>query len=770
MYIYKLSTLPENGLHFGGKACSLDMLLKNKLPVPGGYAIAAEAFSDGELCIEAKHELDTLISSLSSSCTYAVRSSAVGEDGDESSFAGAYETITNVQLSDLKSAVNKVAASASSERVSVYAGSRNEQWGRIAVVIQQFIFPEYAGVLFTSDPISASSEYMKGNYVRGEGERLVSGEGSDGGFSINAVKYACTGSDEIKPYGKKLFICAKKILSLTGRPQDIEWAVSTGKVYILQARPITTIFRNNKDGFDINDSLCQELLLSKTNVGEIFLRPVSPVTYGFVSKITETIGFSLISNVYGQLYANISGVCSLLVSFGMTKEKAYRTVKEIAGGIPENTEIPIFPFDRKKFIRDLLELMKGSASKKKHRIDLGKNIADRMTELSNEIIDEIRRCDTKDMLNSIWDEKCEPFMKESLKAIMTGLSLTSLFTTKEKLEKICGPELADRLLTDCSEDCNIESLGPLLAIDDVLNGKMSREEYTERYGHRHANEMELALPYPYENPDFPYNVIRDYQAAGINAYAMKSDQMKRHTDAVNEFKKLYPSKSARLDKLLSSYSKAVYGREKIRSDALRLFCMIREYLLKAGKLTGLDDDIFMLYIEEIKALLSGDDSCKSMIPARKAKYNEQLAMPNFPSIIYGRFIPEEWQQSGGGSGFYRFGEHTDTSGDVIAGVAGSCGIAEGTARVLASIDEADSLQKGEILVVPAANIGWVKVFPKAAAIVTDIGAPLSHAVIVARELGIPAAVSCQYASGAIKTGWRIRVDGTSGTVTILERT
>ncbi|MBQ7959288.1 MAG: hypothetical protein IJ330_06245, partial [Oscillospiraceae bacterium] len=71
-------------------------------------------------------------------------------------------------------------------------------------------------------------------------------------------------------------------------------------------------------------------------------------------------------------------------------------------------------------------------------------------------------------------------------------------------------------------------------------------------------------------------------------------------------------------------------------------------------------------------------------------------------------------------------------------------------------------------VVKAANIGWIKLFPKASALITDIGAPLSHAVIVARELGIPAVVSCQCASGILKTGDRVKVDGTSGTVTIIE--
>lgn len=87
--------------------------------------------------------------------------------------------------------------------------------------------------------------------------------------------------------------------------------------------------------------------------------------------------------------------------------------------------------------------------------------------------------------------------------------------------------------------------------------------------------------------------------------------------------------------------------------------------------------------------------------------------------------------------------------------------------MLTSSDDADTVEKGDILVVPAANIGWVRVFPKIAALVTDVGAPLSHAVIVARELGIPAVVNCGSASQSLKTGDKVRVDGSSGKVFLL---
>lgn len=770
MYIEKLSALSCDRFNYGGKAESLDRMIRAGLPVPEGYAISAEAFENGILKSDAEKELSSLISVLSKKYTYAVRSSAVGEDGREDSFAGAYETLLDVSADDIPEAVKKVAASASGERAAVYAAERKSAHGQIAVVIQHFVRPEYAGVLFTSDPITASAEYMTGNYVNGVGEALVSGEDSGKSFKINAVRYSFEGDDALKPFGKKLFSYAKRLVAINKSAQDIEWAISGGRLYILQSRPITTIGRNDPDAFDINDSLGGCLLLSKTNVGEIFLRPVSPVTYSAVQVIVNTLGIPLISNVCGQPYLNISGLCSMIMSFGVSKEKAFNMISELAGGIPRGIDIPVYPFDKKAFLKKIGGLAKNTLFGKKQKTDFGKDFKSRITQVGNEIISEIKAAPTEKALSGLWKEKCIPYMHQTLSAIATALSLKSLFATREKLEKICGGELADKLLSDCSENGNIESLGSLLAIDDLARGKLSREEYILRYGHRHADEMELSLPYPYEDPAFPENAVRDYLDSGINAYELKRTQEQRHKEAVSRFKKEYPSKAVWLDRTLRKYSVAVYKREAVRSDALRLFCVIREYLLKAGSLSGLDEDIFMLYINEVSELLDGNSSVTEKIPLRRKNYLCQLEMPNFPSLICGRFTYEDWQKSGAPTGFYRFGEScSDITDGTVKGVPGSCGQAVGRVRVLSSIEEAEQLRTGEILIVQAANIGWIKLFPKAAAVVTDIGAPLSHAVIVARELGIPAVVSCQCASGVFKTGDTVAVDGTLGTVTLIEK-
>jgi pyruvate,water dikinase len=110
---------------------------------------------------------------------------------------------------------------------------------------------------------------------------------------------------------------------------------------------------------------------------------------------------------------------------------------------------------------------------------------------------------------------------------------------------------------------------------------------------------------------------------------------------------------------------------------------------------------------------------------------------------------------------------TSTS-DTITGFAGAAGRVEGQVRLLDGPEQGDQLQPGEILVAVTTNVGWTPIFPRAGAVVTDVGAPLSHAAIVARELGIPAVVGCGSATTRLRTGDRVRVDGGQGTVQMLD--
>jgi pyruvate,water dikinase len=108
-----------------------------------------------------------------------------------------------------------------------------------------------------------------------------------------------------------------------------------------------------------------------------------------------------------------------------------------------------------------------------------------------------------------------------------------------------------------------------------------------------------------------------------------------------------------------------------------------------------------------------------------------------------------------------------SAGDV-SGYGASPGVVEGLARVVRTVDEIGDVKAGEVLVCSVTAPSWGPVFPKIAAAVSDIGGMMSHAAIVAREYGLPAVVGTGNATSAIKTGDRLRVDGNTGIVTILD--
>jgi len=199
----------------------------------------------------------------------------------------------------------------------------------------------------------------------------------------------------------------------------------------------------------------------------------------------------------------------------------------------------------------------------------------------------------------------------------------------------------------------------------------------------------------------------------------------------------------------------------------------RTWVLRAGELTGLGDDLFFLELPEVFGLLRGEQAPLDQVPGRRAVYEAYRALPSYPTHIRGRFDPARWAADP-----HRrvdcyderaAAQTTKGPDDAMTGFPGAVGVVEGTARVLRRPEDGARLGDGEILVTTVTNIGWTPIFPRAAAVVTDVGAPLSHAAIVARELGVPAVVGCGDATMRVHSGDRIRVDGGAGTVTVLQR-
>jgi phosphohistidine swiveling domain-containing protein len=340
-----------------------------------------------------------------------------------------------------------------------------------------------------------------------------------------------------------------------------------------------------------------------------------------------------------------------------------------------------------------------------------------------------------------------------------------------EFENLLGDSDANALLSGVSTGSDpIASVGMLMDLIKVSRGEMSRADYLQRYGHRGPHEMELSTPRPAENPAWFDRRLAEIESGQIDVPAMLAAQRRRHEAAWERLKAKVPRKAKSYRQKLERMAAASKMREASRSEAVRLLGVYRAFALRAGELTGLDNDIFFLSLEEVVAALSRDKSAVDFIPARRETHARYSALPPYPTLIRGRFDPFLWAADPNRPSDYYDARApiTAPASEPITGFAGAAGIVEGPVRRLDSPEESGQLQPGEILVTTTTNIGWTPLFPRAAAIVTDVGAPLSHAAIVARELGIPAVVGCGNATMRLRTGDRVLVNGGQGTVEILD--
>ena len=248
-------------------------------------------------------------------------------------------------------------------------------------------------------------------------------------------------------------------------------------------------------------------------------------------------------------------------------------------------------------------------------------------------------------------------------------------------------------------------------------------------------------------------------------------QQAAYSTAWERFCERHPRNVKSMRRRLEKTAQAACQREAVRSEATRSTIVTRAFALRAGELIGIGEDIFFLTINEVLNTLSDDCSSHRFLSTRKETHQRYRALPPYPTIIKGRFDPFDWAADPKRrSDIFDASAPTamrSDSTDAIKGFPGALGIVEGIVRRLDNLEDSDQLQPGEILVTTMTNIGWTPLFPRLAAIVTDLGAPLSHAAIVARELGIPAVVGCGNATMRLKTGDRVRVNGGQGLVEIL---
>lgn len=299
------------------------------------------------------------------------------------------------------------------------------------------------------------------------------------------------------------------------------------------------------------------------------------------------------------------------------------------------------------------------------------------------------------------------------------------------------------------------------------------DRFLYEYGSRGVNEWDLTTPTWETKPSLALGAIdrmRLGQEDGSPALQMERLVSER-TVAVEKVREALAGNAEALDGFDAALRAAhlfLPARERSKTNIVRMIgeAKVRLHEL-AQRFIGRghiadSEDLGMLTRQEFFDFVEDPFSFGDTIADRWARVKEfQQLEP--PFIVVGQSqAPSSWPQRGSGEST----ANPAASGETLKGASGCTGIATGPARVILDPDEVDELLPGEVLVAPATDPSWTPLFVSAAAVVVDVGAPLSHSAIVSRELGIPCVVSCTGATQRIPNGTAITVDGGSGTVTV----
>ena len=737
----------------------------------------------------------------------AVRSSATAEDLPDASFAGQQESSLNIKgEQELLTAVKKCWTSLWTARAIGYRARHNisSESVALAVVVQILVLAEASGILFTANPVNGDYDQMVINAAWGLGEAIVGGAVTPDSLTVSkptgrmirretAEKQVMTirtksGTCEqpVPDHLKKAPVLNDKQAATLARmgarieklyitPMDIEWALSKERFAILQARPITTMKFDES-----NDSLRGDFVWSNVNVGEAVSDVMTPLNWSIMRVAFEEIsmlpGYNMLGNIGGRPYNNISVVVSTLRLAG---RNVADFVNEYGGGYAkfqkwiEEISLPlrktaIFPVLRNA-VRVQFRYMK--ALKEADRF-LSDNL--RLCSHMKARINEIKSAQE---LAEFWVNELAVYGMQAFYMVPASALHFSdcVGKLRRDLIRMVGQDDADALLSNVSRESELlASLGPAVGLWKVYRGEMSKDDYLKHYGHRGPHEGNLLAPEIIDETRRFEQQLESFSKAPVDVDALLEKQRAASESSWERFRTRYPGKTKSVEKRIDKAAKAARLREAVRSEFIRVSTVTRACALKAGELTGLGEDIFFLTHLEIDDLLRNiSTDAIRQITKRKEMYERYQSLPAYPTLIRGSFDPFKWASNSNRRGDY-FDAHEPSDRkkenitNLITGAPGSGGIVEGHMRRLDKVEDGIELQAGEILVASQTNIGWTPLFPRVAAIVTDVGAPLSHAAIVARELGIPAVVGCSNATMRLKTGDRVRVDGSAGTVEILE--
>lgn len=706
---------------------------------------------------------------------YAVRSSANMEDSAAHSFAGQFETYLNVPASDVPERAADCVCSLFRENVLDYMrrAALDPHEAEMNVLVQKMVDADVSGVLFTANPqgILNESVIVAG---RGLGENVVSDRADTTAYYFNTSDRTCyfEGKEDLldRPTVEKLIALSETACSLFGPYLDMEFAVEKGEVYLLQARPITTL------------SDAHPLILDNSNIVESYPGLSLPLTVSFVCDVYAGVfgsaGKRLLKNekelerlrpvfsdtvgcVNGRMYYKISNWYEIICCLPFHK-KFLPIWQEMVGVRYQDAFRPttrISPMLRAGIARHTLsELLRIPRSMDK--------LHETFTRINDRVTDAFRREMTAAEIFELYDLIEKEILSD------WGLTLLNdtyafLFTglLKQRMKRKYADETrANRIISGIA---NIESLKPVREMIRLACDKdtLSEEEYAARkaayireYGDRCPEELKLESETFRTSPHMLDEKIESYasdpQKLREMAESLRNDETPCREDALTAF-------------LRRRATTGIRHRERSRLDRTRIFGMVREAALRLGEVyarQGLIEqqrDVFYLTMPELRALSAAPQPMHATVEERKKRCAMFARLPAYSRLVFSGEAFDKNPRSVNLS-------ETEVDPDALRGVPCSAGSVQGEALVVQDVRKAGDV-KDKIILTKMTDPGWVFLLAAAKGVISEKGSLLSHTAIVSRELGIPAVVGVENVMRAVRTGDRISLDGTTGVIRILSR-
>lgn len=814
----------------GAKAANLARLITAGFPVPEGIVLTTAVFPVGRderdpaEVGEAALPQSVAAALARALATFgdaplAIRSSGVAEDLGDASFAGQYETVLGARGYDaVMEGVRRCWASAFSARVATYRGSRDVAVQPLAVLIQRLIDADAAGVAFTANPVTGERGEVAVSAVRGLGERLVSGAATPDEWTVRDGRPIQRAAPE-NAIGPEAVLAvadlARQAEAHFGAPQDIEWAMQDGALFLLQARPITTLSQVAAPALEPLPADVPSGFWERET--SHFPQPLSPFLRSFHLEI-ENRAFRQLFEDFSMLLDGIElreiggWVYQRVVPFGgqdrrpppplvwklmvrlvpPLRSRIARCVDVMRADVPWHwatrwyDEWKPWLIDRIRELR-LVDLTRLDDQQLAEHMEAVRNlyrqgfdIHMRINGVQNVLLAEFFFA-CGDLLG--WDE---------VRAVdlLSGLSDASSAPARH-LAALAARAGSDGRLGALLQRIDATTLARMSDVDPEF-GRMF-ERYRDEFGCRPIR-YELVDPTVEESPQWVLTLVRDQMRHGYDPSGDAAALAKRRATLAADARAALADRPTadreRFERALSRAERVYPLREEhgiydFGGPAALMRYVACEFGSRLAGRSQIDqrDDVFFLEIDEACAALTDGRPRRELVRRRRDERSRALAHlgpasygppapppPSFAALpAEARALHEEvlWAIerifATAASGRRQSGDHT------ISGIGASAGTYTGPVRVIRDESEFGKIKPGDVLVCPITSPVWSIVFPTIGGLVTDSGGILSHSAIIAREYRIPAVVATGNATASLHDGQRVTVDGTEGMIRVRPR-